>query len=240
MHLVWPGLAGLRGVSVLSGWWEYATAWALFLLTHLVPVRPPVKPWLVARLGRAGFGLGYSVLSLGAVAWLIIVAGRAPYVGLWAMPAGAHWIVLAAVSAAVLVLALSLGRPNPFSFGGAKNERFDPTLPEIVRVTRHPVLMALALWSAAHVLVNGDVAHVLMFGGFAGFALLGQNLIDRRKRREMGHVHWQSLYNQTRQARPGLPPQAGLRLFIGVFALAVLVFGHKALSGVAIWQRFLL
>ena len=33
---------------------------------------------------------------------------------------------------------------------------------------------------------NGDLAHVILFGTFAGFALLGQRLIDRRKRREMG------------------------------------------------------
>ena len=51
---------------------------------------------------------------------------------------------------------------------------------------------ALALRAAAHVVPNGDLAHVILFGTFAGFALLGGHLIDRRKSREMG-AEWQRL-----------------------------------------------
>ncbi|HHZ08454.1 MAG TPA: NnrU family protein, partial [Rhizobiales bacterium] len=64
-------------------WGEYALAFAAFFLTHSLPVRPPLRPWAVARLGRAGFAAAYSALSLAALAWLIVAAGRAPYLGLW-------------------------------------------------------------------------------------------------------------------------------------------------------------
>ena len=94
-----------------------------------------------------------------------------------------------------LIIAVTIGRPNPFSFGGARNERFDPSRPGIVRVTRHPLLLALALWAAAHVAPNGDLAHGVLFGTFAAFALLGGCLIDRRRQREMG-TGWHRLLSK--------------------------------------------
>lgn len=51
---------------------------------------------------------------------------------------------------------------------------------------------ALALWAMGHNLPNGDLAHALMFGGFAAFALLGMLMIERRRRRTMG-ANWQRL-----------------------------------------------
>lgn len=223
----------------MTGWGEYGAAWALFIVTHAVPVRPPVKPWLVQRLGRGGFGLAYSALSLGVLAWLFLAAGRAPHVALWPMPAGAHWIVLAGMIPACALLALSLGRPNPFSFGGAANHNFNPARPEIIGLIRHPVLMALGLWAGAHLAVNGDLAHALMFGGFGVFAALGMALIDRRKQRQIGRAPWQALRSASRTAAPGLPPRAGLRLLAGCGGVAVLVGGHHILAGVTIWPRFL-
>ena len=223
----------------MSGWGEYAAAWALFLLSHAMPVRPPLKPWLIARLGQTGFLLGYSVLSLGVLAWLIIAAGRAPHVSLWPMPVSAHWIVLAGMIPAVALLALTLGRPNPFSFGGARNGRFDPDHPELIGRIRHPVLAALGFWAAAHLVANGDLAHALMFAGFGGFAVLGMALIDRRKQRETGRAEWQALQARARHAAPAFPPNAALRLLMGFCSLTALIAGHQWLSGVAIWPRFL-
>ncbi|GIX12636.1 MAG: hypothetical protein KatS3mg118_0595 [Paracoccaceae bacterium] len=170
----------------MAGWGEYAAAWAVFLLTHAVPARPALKARLVAALGRWGYGIGYSAVSVAALAWLIGAAGRAPHVALWPWAPWQMHLTQGAMALACLIAALGIGAPNPFSFGGAGNDRFDPARPGIVGLTRHPVLAALGLWAAGHIAPNGDLAHVLMFGGFAGFALLGMGLIDRRKRREMG------------------------------------------------------
>jgi uncharacterized membrane protein len=67
----------------MNAWVEYTAAWVAFLLSHAIPVRPPVRPWLVARLGSAGFGIIYSVISVAILIWLIATAGRAPYVEVW-------------------------------------------------------------------------------------------------------------------------------------------------------------
>ena len=218
------------------GWGEYALAFAVFFVTHSVPIRPPMRPWLVARLGHAGFGLGYSALSLGVLAWLIGAAGRAPYVPLWPWAAWQNHVVLALMLPVCLLLALSVARPNPFSFGGARNDRFDPARPGIVRLTRHPLLLALAVWAGAHLVANGDLAHAILFATFAGFAALGMRLVDRRNQRDMGAT-WHHIDAARRQA-PLLPqpmswPFAVIRLALGIGLYAVLLWLHPWLFGVS-------
>ena len=61
-------------------WTEFIAALGVFLLSHAVPVRAPVKPWLVGLVGQRGFTIAYSLLSLALLAWLITAAGRAPFV----------------------------------------------------------------------------------------------------------------------------------------------------------------
>jgi uncharacterized membrane protein len=216
------------------GWGEYTLAFAAFFLTHSIPIRPPVRPWLRARLGAAGFGLAYSVLSLAVLAWLIAAAGRAPYVPLWGWAPWQNHVPLAVMLPVCLIIALAVARPNPFSFGGARNERFDPARPGIVGLTRHPLLLALAFWAASHAVPNGGLAHVILFVVFAVFALMGGWLVDRRKRREMGE-RWASLDAARRAAgpRPASWTGAGLRLALGVVLYAALIWLHPWLFGVS-------
>ena len=217
------------------GWLEFALAYVMFFLSHSLPVRPPLRPWLQARLGSVGFTLAYSALSLAVLAWLISAAGRAPLVALWNWAPWQLHVPLIAMGPVCLILALSIGRPNPFSFGGARNDQFDPARPGIVRLSRHPLLAALALWAAAHVVPNGDLAHVILFGTFAAFALLGGRLIDRRKRREMG-PEWQRMHDRVVDA-PLLSasPSGGtlLRLVAGTALYGALLWAHPFLFGVS-------
>ena len=217
------------------GWLEFALAWAAFFATHSLPLRPPIRPWLQARLGPRGFTLAYSALSLAALAWVIGAAGRAPFVPMWNWASWQVQVTLAIMLPVCLIAALAVGRPNPFSFGGARNERFDPKRAGIVRVTRHPLLLALALWASAHVVPNGDLAHVLLFGVFATFAALGGRLVDRRRRRDMG-PEWQRLHDQVMvssgHVRPVSWTAASARLVAGVALYAGLIWAHPWLFGV--------
>lgn len=219
------------------GWVEFAAAYTAFFLSHAIPVRPPVRPWLQARLGRAGFTAAYSALSLAVLAWLIAAAARAPYVPLWGWAPWQNHVVLTVMLPVCLILALAVARPNPFSFGGARNDRFAPRHPGIVRWTRHPLLVALALWAGAHVVPNGDLAHVILFGTFAAFAGLGGRLIDRRKRREMGG-DWDRLRDAARAAptvsesislATAMRLAAGIALYVGLIGLHPYLFGVSPL-----------
>jgi uncharacterized membrane protein len=140
-----------------------------------------------------------------------------------------------------MLLALTIGRPNPFSFGGARNQDFDPDHPGLLRLTRYPILAALAIWAGAHVVPNGDLAHVLMFGGFAIFALIGMRMIDRRKVRQNPDL-WEA-----QVARIGAMPVARLRvpsigttlrLLAAVLAYILIVYLHPAFFGVEPFPDF--
>ena len=214
----------------MGDWAELAAAFAVFLLSHSLLVRPANKARLVAALGPRGFTLAYSALSLAALAWLIGAAGRAPVVVLWDRALWQDHAIHAAMGLAVALAALAIGRPNPLSFGGARNEAFDPAHPGIVGWTRHPLLMTLLLWSLAHLLPNGDLAHVLLFGTFAAFSVLGMWMIDRRKRREMGAETWQQL--SRKDFRVTVTAAGILRLAVGAVAYAVLLTLHGPVIGV--------
>lgn len=220
----------------MNEWAEFAAAFAAFLLTHSLPIRPPLRPLLVRWLGSRGFTAAYSLLSLAVLAWLIAAAARAPYIALWSWAPWQNHLALTLMLVVCLILALSIGRPNPLSFGGAGDNRFDPDHPGIVRLMRHPLLMALALWATAHLIANGDLAHVIMFGSFAAFALIGGRLVDRRKQREMG-ARWQELRDRV-SARPMMSrPASWVRLWLrvgaGLALYGALLLAHPWLFGVS-------
>ena len=215
-------------------WAELVIAFAVFFISHSLPLRPVVRSRIEELIGRRAFLIAYSALSIAALVWLIGAAGRAPYVALWPWQAWQMHVPAAVMLPACLIVALAIARPNPFSFGGRANETFDPARPGLARWCRHPLLAAMALWAAAHVIANGDLAHALLFGTFAAFALAGMKIVDRRRRREMG-AEWQSLSDAV-AASPLLPVPvstkglalrlvAGLCLYLGLLLLHLPVIG---------------
>ncbi|MBU4529465.1 MAG: NnrU family protein [Hoeflea sp.] len=216
----------------MSGWGEFIAAYGAFLASHAIPVRPPVKPFLTARLGKSGFSLAYSLLSIAVLVWLIVAAGRAPYAELWPRASWQNHVTLVTMAAACLILALAAFRPNPFSFGGWRNAAFDPARPGIIGWIRHPFLAVLALWAAGHLAPNGDLAHVVLFGGFALFALLGMRLIDRRRKREIGDQQWSRLVDAAKSGRSFAPDASTSgRGVAGLALLAALIWLHPHVIG---------
>ncbi|SNT43544.1 NnrU family protein [Jannaschia aquimarina] len=213
-------------------WAPFAAALALFYATHALPTRPVMRARLRGSLGPRGFTLAYSALSLFMLALVIHAAGQAPWVQLWPQMEWMRHLTLLGMLAACLLVALAIGRPNPFSFGGPSGG-FDPARPGIVRVTRHPLLWAMALWAGLHLMVNGDVAHAVLFGGFALFAVAGTWAIDRRRARQ--GPGWQVTLDAMR-AHPPRPADwraAILRIAGGVALWLMLIAAHPALIGVS-------
>lgn len=223
-------------VLTLDNWIEFSLALAAFFVLHAVPVRPAVKSRIVGCFGARNFSIAYSIVSILALAWLIVSAGRAPYVEIWQPAAWQSVVTLAAMLLACIVFVLSVGRPNPFSFGGSGKSTFDPTRAGIVRVHLHPLLMALLLWSGSHALPNGNLAHLVMFGIFAAFSLVGMRLIDRRKKRELGQARYQELLADMRRvpvADSFREQNLLMRLCAGFALFAILLALHPAVIGVS-------
>lgn len=209
-----------------EGWGIFGLAYAVFLAAHVVPARPGVRRTLVGALGERLYLAIYNVVAVGLLVWLIAAANRAPYVGLWDPAPWQAWLALLAMLPACLLVALSVGAPNPFSFGGGDARRYDPEHPGIVGLTRHPLLAAMALWAAAHLLANGDLAHLLLFGGFLAMALAGMAALDRRRRRTLGEQAWREL-----RPRRRFDPSP-YRLALGLVLYILLLHLHEPVIGV--------
>lgn len=218
-------------MQILSQWGEFIAAFVAFFLSHSIPVRPAVKSRIVAKTGALGFALLYSALSIAILTWIIIAAGRAPFVEIWGWAAWQNHLPLTGMFMAILIVSMAVGQPNPLSFGGWNNDRFDPKNCGLIGWVRHPLLVALLIWSGTHMVPNGNLAHVIVFGLFAAFSLLGMKIIDRRSRRILGVDRWQTLSNTDRSlsiTRRGLT-----RLAIGVLIYLAVLFSHQWVIGVS-------
>ena len=127
--------------------------WAAHLFKRLAPAQR-------AALGHKGKGLMALVL-LGAVALMIVGFRGAEFIHVWAPPpAFVH------VNNALMVLALFFTSPGP-----RKGTLFYKM--------RHPQLFGFSLWAVAHLLVNGDLAAMLLFGSMLAWAGVEVVLINR-------------------------------------------------------------
>lgn len=205
----------------MQDWAEFTLAMGLFLGAHLVPGRPALRAALIARLGRRPYLLAYSALSLLLFAWAIAAAGRAPFVPVWDQQIWMRWAANLVMPAVLALGCFGIAAPNPFAFEG-RARGFDPARPGIAGVTRQPLLWAMLLWALVHGLVNGDLAHLLLFGPLLAFAALGLVVAEAKARRRLG-ADWPRLAAHT----AALP-------------LAALVLGRWRPRGAPSWRRLVL
>jgi len=218
-------------VQVLSQWGEFIAAFVAFFLSHSIPVRPTVKSRIVAKTGALGFALLYSALSIAILTWIIIAAGRAPFIEIWGWAAWQNHLPLTGMLVAIVIVTMAFGQPNPLSFGGWNNQTFDPDNSGLIGWIRHPLLVALLIWAGTHLIPNGNLAHVIVFGLFAGFSILGMAIIDRRARRILGAENWQHLSTTRRSLT--LTRRGITRIALGVLIYLAALYSHEWVIGVS-------
>jgi len=113
----------------------------------------------------------------------------------------------------------------------------DPTPRGVYRITRHPLVMSIALFGALHLLPNGSTADVAFFGGFVAFALAGAWHQDRRKL-ALGVPGFRAFYEATpflpftgRDTLRGLRELSPVVVGAGIAATAVVRYFHAAWFG---------
>lgn len=163
---------------------ELALATAAFLAAHYV-ASTPLRAALVASLGERLYLGAYSLVSLAALGWMIHAYGRAPFVPLWQL-AELKLLPRFVMPFAFILLACALMGSNPTAVRQEAALRAEEPARGILRITRHPMMWGLALWSAVHLLARGDTASLIFFGGFLVLALSGTALIDARRARALG------------------------------------------------------
>lgn len=136
---------------------------ALWFASHLFPIwMAPKRDELAARLGEGPYKGAYALTTVLSVVVIVLGYQAAPYVEIWSAPAFLghlnHLLMLVAIG---LFIAGSI--PSP-----------------VRRKIRHPQLAGVKLWALGHLLVNGDVASLVLFGGMLGWAVLALIGTNRR------------------------------------------------------------
>ncbi len=217
---------------------QFLAAMALFLALHSVPAIPSIRQILVTRLGGGLYLALYSLASLTSLTWVFYAAFNLDYVEVWPPAAWQAWIALILSPVALFLLVAGLFSPNPVSITLRMGEASPGT---IVAVTRHPVLWGFVLWSGSHVVANGDMRGLMLFGALGLFAALGILMAERRGRRRLGEA-WSGLAATTSvlplaaiasgraRFRVDIPMLAAV-LVATLVSVALLWGGHASLFG---------
>jgi len=137
----------------------------LFLGVHTLTTQRDLRARFVVSLGEGGYKAFYALTSLAGVA--LIVWGFADYraagmIDIWHPPAAFKHITEALMLPAVILVVASYIR------GG------------IYTALKHPMLAGVKLWAAAHLLANGDLGSIILFGSFLGWAVFDRISLKHR------------------------------------------------------------
>lgn len=127
--------------------------WGAHLLKRLAPE-------LRARIGEKGRGI-ISIVLLASVALMVLGYRSAEVIDVWYPPT-----FMTHFNNALMILAFYF-----FAASGMKTA--------ITRKVRHPQLTGVKTWAIAHLLVNGDLASIVLFGGLLAWAVVSVILINR-------------------------------------------------------------
>lgn len=137
----------------------------LFLGIHSTLLfAPSVKSTVVARSGALAWRAIYSLVALAGLVLIIVGYGasRQAPVMIWVPPTGLSHLALLLTLPAFILLAAAYVPNNHMK---AK--------------MGHPMYLAIKTWALAHLLANGMLADILLFGSFLAWAIAG--FVVRRK-----------------------------------------------------------
>ncbi|WP_455919044.1 NnrU family protein [Ensifer canadensis] len=217
---------------------NFLAAFAVFLALHMVPALPTLRQRLITLLGRRTYFTVYSLLSIVALIWVFQAALALDFIPLWEPAPWQAWTTFVLAPLGLFLVLAGLFSENPLSISIYQSNARKGA---IVSVTRHPVLWGFLLWALGHVVTNGDLRSLVLFGGFALFALGGFLMVEKRVRRRLAD-NW-SIAQQGTSIWPFvaiLKGQACLRLdpvmILSAFATAAITFwllagGHYVMFG---------
>jgi uncharacterized membrane protein len=129
---------------------------ALLLGGHVFITRREARAALIARIGEGAYK---GLFSLVAVAGLVLIGygfaryRAAGYIPLWDPPAWTRHLNNALMWPAVVCIVAAYIPGN------------------IKRILKHPMLVGVKLWALAHLIANGDLGSVILFGSVLAWAV---------------------------------------------------------------------
>jgi len=163
------------------------TASAYFLLIHFGVSGTRVRDRLVARLGAGLYRGMFAFASVIGLVWMIYAYRHAPTVELWGVVLGfrpaAYLLVL--IAFIFVVVGITTSSPTRVGMESTVGQGKEAAR-GMVRITRHPFLWGIALWALVHLIINGDLASLILFGSLLVLAVGGTLSIDAKRQRSFG------------------------------------------------------
>jgi uncharacterized membrane protein len=180
----------------------------LFLGIHTLTTMREVRAVAIGRLGEGLYKGVYSLVS--AIGLVLIVWGfgryrSEGYIQVWDPPVAIfHPVALFLLWFAFVALTAAYAPPG-----------------KIKAVLRHPMLVAVKAWALSHLLVNGDLGSMLLFGGLLAWAVYDRIALKRRG--DMGAAQVD-----------GVKAADAIVVAIGTVAYVAVFWLHESLIGVAV------
>ncbi len=183
---------------------------AIFLGVHAISiVNDPWRNRMAGKIGEWQWKALYSLVAIAGfvlIVWGYALARQAPVV-LYTPPA---WLDFVAMILLVPVFPLLLATYLPG---------------RIQTATRHPMLVATMLWAVAHLLANGMLADVLLFGAFLVWAVVDRISMNHRTQRPIPRTP-PSRANDVIAVVGGLVLYAAFLLWLHGWLIGVSLAGH--------------
>jgi uncharacterized membrane protein len=137
----------------------------LFIGTHAFTMARGARSGLVARVGEGPYKILYTLLSLAGIVLICVGYGQYRangYVPAWDPPVWTRHLALLLVWFAFVAFAAAY-------------------LPGHIKARiKHPMLAGVKIWAFAHLLANGDLGSMLLFGSFLAWAVAARISVKRR------------------------------------------------------------
>lgn len=138
---------------------------AAFLGAHTLVALRPQRAAVIARLGEGPYKGLFALLSL--IGIILIGYGfaryrAAGYIEIWTPPRWTRHATAALVWPSIIFIVAA----------------YVPG--EIKRVLKHPMLVGVKLWAVAHLLSNGDLGSIILFGSVLGWAVYDRIALKQR------------------------------------------------------------
>ena len=140
----------------------------VFIGIHLIPTVPALRNRLAAQVGEGTYKGLFSLASVASLVLLVYGFSQRDFVPVWTPPTGMKHLVMTLMLPAFILMVAAY-------------------VPSRIRTyVRHPFLLAVKLWAFAHLLANGDLAGILLFGSFLAYAVY--DLISVKRRGALGPI----------------------------------------------------
>jgi uncharacterized membrane protein len=183
----------------------------IFLGTHVFTLAREPRAALVGRLGEGPYKGLYSLLALAGIVLIAVGFGRYranAWVDVWSPPVFTRHLALLLVWLAFVALASAY---LPGRIKGA---------------LKHPMLAGVKIWALAHLLANGDLGSILLFGSILAWAVAARISVKRRD---------ETKDHGGEAARPSARNDV-LAVVIGTAAFLIFaIWLHPLLIGVSVW-----